>query len=266
MEFYFDIKARRHDTTDISGYDKWIWPPVWSGRVESTDRYEARHVIEDEYNRKFIMKEGTQTKEEPFLLSIKPMTDYLRKRFELKKCEICGTEYTLNDAYNTGSNGRFCSIECSEIYNVNRNGNYGTEYNPFYSNLVITPPVIYKVTNKITGMVYVGKSTQSVTLRWWQHIRSGISSKGVIGVSKFYKAMSESELTDWTYEMIEVIIFPDNCQSTSDRNRYILERETYWIQELNSIRNGYNSVESIKLEDRNQLKLFDLDTNSEAGK
>lgn len=71
MEFYFDIKARRHDTTDVSGYDKWIWPPVWSGRVEATDRYEARHVVEDEYNRKFIMKEGAQTKEEPFLLSIK---------------------------------------------------------------------------------------------------------------------------------------------------------------------------------------------------
>lgn len=238
---------------DYGGFDKWIWPPVWSGKVEAVDRYEARRVVEEEYNRKFIMKESAQTKEEPFLLSIKPMTDYLRKRFELKKCEICGTEYTLNDAYNTGSNGRFCSVGCSEIYNVNRNGNYGTEYNPFYTS--VTPPVIYKVTNKNSGKSYVGKSTQSVTLRWWQHIRSGIGSNGVNGASKFYKAMSESELTDWTYEMIEVIIFPDGCESTMDRNKYILERETHWIKELDTIRNGYNTLESIKLEDKNQLKL-----------
>jgi len=106
-EFYFDIKSR---TNDENG--KWMWPPVWSGRVTAKDSKEARKLIEDEYDRKFIMKDGIRVKNEPFLLSIKPMTPYLLSRFEIKKCEMCGTEYTLNEAYITGSNGRFCSSEC----------------------------------------------------------------------------------------------------------------------------------------------------------
>ena len=77
------------------------WPPVWSGKVEAEDSKKARLLIEEEYGRRFIMRDGVNVKEEPFLLSIKPMNEHLARRFELRKCEMCGNEYTLNDAYIT---------------------------------------------------------------------------------------------------------------------------------------------------------------------
>lgn len=80
-EFYFDIKAREVTTKHYkdSIYDpehetsSWSWPPVWSGRIEATDRNEARKLIEADYNQKFIMRDGVNVKEMPFLLSIKPI-------------------------------------------------------------------------------------------------------------------------------------------------------------------------------------------------
>lgn len=249
MEFYFDIKARESDE-----YTRWIWPPVWSGKIEAENKNDARKKIEEEFNQKFVLKESKTPM--PFLLAIKPMNDYLAKRFEIRKCEVCNSEYTLNDAYITQSNGSFCSTECNENYKLNyelyKSQKYGTDYNAFQ--VYSTPPVIYKITNKNTNLCYIGKSTQSFTLRWWQHIKIG---NNYVGDNKFYNAIKNSELSDWLYEIIEIIKFPDNIKNHVSKNRYILEREVHYMKLNNSIENGYNTLESIKIDSKKYNLDFD---------
>jgi hypothetical protein len=94
MEFYFDIKAR--ENTEGDSFSKWGWPPVWSGRVEAENSKDARLKVESEYNQKFILKDGKNTQDNMFLLSLKPMNDYLAKRFEIVNCTVCGSAYSIN--------------------------------------------------------------------------------------------------------------------------------------------------------------------------
>ena len=252
MEFYFDIKSRKYvEKENQYGFDKWAWPPVWSGKVEAEDSKKARLLIEEEYGRRFIMRDGVNVKEEPFLLSIKPMNEHLARRFELRKCEMCGNEYTLNDAYITGSGGRFCSEECTANYRTQEDlrRSEGNVDSMGYLN----PPVIYRITNKHTGQCYIGKSIQSFTLRWWQHIKSG---KGGVSETKFHDSMHNSNLCDWTYEVIEVIQYPPEVVVQLDKHRFILQREMHWINHYDSLRNGYNTLVSLKEDfDKYQLKL-----------
>lgn len=238
MEFYYDIKARVSDSSD--SYTKWSWPPVWSGRVEAESSKEARKKIEEEYEQKFILKDGKNLKEEMFLLSIKPMSSYLAKRFEITNCQVCDTEYTANDVYSVGlTDVRFCSKACKEESEIRKlSENYSLFNN--YS----TPPVIYCIRNVKEDMCYVGKSVRSFTLRWWEHIKVAMVLE--TGSSKFHTALKNSELIDWEFKVLEIVKYPTELLANTDRERYLLKKETEWIKRLNSIEKGYNTVESIK--------------------
>lgn len=238
MEFYFDIKARVSSGSD--SFTKWSWPPVWSGRVEAESSKEARKKIEEEYGRKFILKDSKNLKEEMFLLSIKPMTPYLAKRFEITNCQVCDTEYTANDVYSVGiSDVRFCSRACKEENELKK---LSENYSAF--NNYSTPPVIYCIRNIKEDKCYVGKSIRSFTLRWWEHIK--VAKVLETGNSKFHAALKNSELSDWEFKVLETIEYPTELLSYTDRDRFLLKRETEWIKKLNSIENGYNTLESIK--------------------
>ena len=241
-EFYFDIKARVNDSDD--SFSKWSWPPVWSGRIDATDQKEARKKIEEEYQRKFIMRDGKNVKDEPFLLSIKPMTPYLAKRFEKINCQMCDIEYTVNEAYILGlRDSRFCSYACKEEYNATIELQKLNENNVSFYNYS-TPPVIYSIKNVKNDMCYVGKSVRSFTLRWWEHLKIAMVHKSAS--SKFHLALKDSEISDWEFKVLEVIKYPNNIMSNTEKDKYILERETHWMKELDTIEKGYNSLESLK--------------------
>lgn len=243
MEFYFDIKARVNSDKD---YSDWLWPPIWSGKIEAKDRKTARNLIDEEYNRSFSMRFSSKNPDEPFLLSIKDMTPHLAKRFEILTCEVCGCDFTLNDKHitNDNLNHNVCSVDCYNEFSAVRRSECVLDYN---SNNYLNPPVIYKITNAKTGMCYVGKSIRSFTLRWWEHIKAGkmIGSSG--SNHKFYSAINNSKLTDWIYQVIEVIEnYPDESFSYMEKEKYITYRESFWINEFDCIKNGYNSVISNK--------------------
>jgi hypothetical protein len=242
-EFYFDIKARVN--TEGDSFSKWGWPPVWSGKIEANDSKDARKKIEDEYDRKFILKDGKNTKEEMFLLSIKPMSDYLAKRFEPIQCEMCQEVYTANEAYISGlTDARFCSVGCKkefqanlELQRLSENVNFANYKNPH---------VIYMIRNIKEDKVYIGKSIRSFTLRWWEHIK--IAKAYSNATNKFHLALQNSSLTDWEFKIIEIVVYPEGVKIYSEMHKYILERETHWINKMDSINNGYNSVESLTSE------------------
>lgn len=249
-DYYYQIKGK-----GPGGY--WSWPPLHSGMIAAANTKEARKLVEEEYGMKLpgstLKKDGEH---QLYLLSFMDMTEkpYLYERFTKMTCDWCKREYTLNDKYllNAGGSHQYCSIECANDFKVAEAIREGLPSvvgaNDFNG---IHVPVIYKITNKITGKCYIGKTTQAFTLRWYQHFYQND------GGTKFHAAIREYGADKWTFEIIELVEIPPGTNKF-DRHRFMLERETYWMNECNSINDGYNSAVSLKAEEPdNQPKLFD---------
>lgn len=224
-EFYYQIKGRSN-----SDYFAWEFPPVFSYKVEAQSVKEARQKIEELYNKKFPMRVLSKDLESnQFLLSIREIKgdeDYINRLWDLVECKECGNKFRRIDLYNdscTSYKGtEYCSDKCHKSYK-NR-VEIDTIEKGWDSNGNL--PVIYKITNIKTGKCYIGQTQQSFTLRWWQHIKWGNSA------CKFHQAMIEGEITDWTFQVIEV------CKDKTKLN----EREQFYINKFNSIEQGYNTA------------------------
>lgn len=90
-------------------------------------------------------------------------------------------------------------------------------------------PYIYKITNKINGKVYIGKTMHTVEKRWRQHCHNYKRRK--TEKRPLYSAMNKYGVENFTIEEIE------ECDHVN-----LNEREKYWIQHFNSYRNGYNAT------------------------
>jgi hypothetical protein len=89
---------------------------------------------------------------------------------------------------------------------------------------------IYKITNKLNGKVYVGKTDNTPEDRWQQHIYN-LHRYQKAGVYNYplYKALDKYGVENFYLEVIE------QCDNTS-------EREIYWIEEFNTYYGiGYNA-------------------------
>lgn len=83
--------------------------------------------------------------------------------------------------------------------------------------------IIYKITNKINGKMYVGQTTRSLEERMKEHYRHDF-----IVIDKALKKYGTDSF------LIEVI---DNANDINELN----EKEKYWIYKLNTLApNGYN--------------------------
>lgn len=87
---------------------------------------------------------------------------------------------------------------------------------------------IYKISNSVNDKVYVGKTTVSIMSRWRQH-KCAASCKENKCKSKLYSAMRKYGKEKFYIDIIE------ECE-----NDCADERERYWIEQLDSVRNGYN--------------------------
>lgn len=86
---------------------------------------------------------------------------------------------------------------------------------------------IYKITNLIDGMVYVGQA-KDISERFIQHIKRGIGADNP-GHNKLYPVMYEIGVENFMFEIIE------ECT-----NEELNEKEKYWIDFYNGISFGYN--------------------------
>ena len=90
-------------------------------------------------------------------------------------------------------------------------------------------PYIYKITNKINGKVYIGKTLNSIQKRWREHLID--SKKRKCEKRPLYSAINKYGEENFEIEQIE------EC------SRDILnERECYWIEYYGSFKNGYNAI------------------------
>jgi len=225
-EFYYQIKGKAG--VGNQSLSCWTFPPIFSGKVSAKNKAEAKEMIEKEYHKKFplrVLHKDIDNNE--FLLKIEDMTDndYLKSLFEKRECIECKTKFRRIDLYNNANviykGDKFCSDSCKQTYYERERAENFEQNQGFYDSI----PVIYKITNKNNNKVYIGQTTQSFTLRWWQHIKWGVSD------CKFHKAMRESKVTDWTFEVIEVV---------KDKSK-LDERESYYIKQFDSIKEGYNT-------------------------
>ena len=87
---------------------------------------------------------------------------------------------------------------------------------------------IYKIQFP-NGKVYIGQS-KNYKNRWREHLKEAAKGNNL----KVYKAMRKYNITIEAFSIIE-----DNITTQDEANT----REIYYIQEYNSIKNGYNITE-----------------------
>lgn len=97
-------------------------------------------------------------------------------------------------------------------------------------NRVIGPDTvtgIYKITNTVNQMTYVGQSVD-LKARWRQHIKRGIGAETPLK-NKLYPAMEEFGVWNFTFEVVEI------CKKEE-----LNEREQFWQEYFNAKTYGYS--------------------------
>lgn len=89
---------------------------------------------------------------------------------------------------------------------------------------------IYKITNLLTGQVYIGQSVD-IHRRWQEHCRDSKKNKSLIA-----KAISEFGKENFSFQILEECSFQE-----------LDDKESSYIKEYNCVYpNGYNSVAWVK--------------------
>ena len=88
---------------------------------------------------------------------------------------------------------------------------------------------IYCITNNINGKQYVGKTHPEITSRWREHIRA--ARKSTMQHRPLYAAIQKYGVQNFTITQLE------ECA-----DEQTIEREQYWIRQLNTYHNGYNAT------------------------
>lgn len=85
---------------------------------------------------------------------------------------------------------------------------------------------IYKITNQITGKIYVGKTARSLEERYQEHIKLSNKSKHYL-----HRSIKKYGSEFFSIDLLEEVFNTDTLN----------EREVFWITQLNTlVPNGYN--------------------------
>ena len=88
---------------------------------------------------------------------------------------------------------------------------------------------IYKITNRINDKVYIGKTLQSIHVRFKEHCKDAFRNRNE--KRPLYAAMRKYGIENFEIKLIEEV--------SIDK---LSEREIYWIEHFNSYYNGYNAT------------------------
>lgn len=92
--------------------------------------------------------------------------------------------------------------------------------------------IVYKITNKINGKVYIGQTSKSLKERFQRHCCDAMSDRLD---THFARAIRKYGKENFSPEII------DTATSEEELN----EKERYWIHYYDSLNNGYNETDSI---------------------
>lgn len=86
---------------------------------------------------------------------------------------------------------------------------------------------IYQITNDVNGKIYIGKTEFSLEKRWKEHCNDAYRDSKA--KRPLYAAMRKYGIEHFHMELIEETNNPE-------------ERESYWIEQKQSFKNGYNAT------------------------
>lgn len=86
---------------------------------------------------------------------------------------------------------------------------------------------IYKITNKINGKIYIGKTEKSIELRFKEHCAEFTKARSKD--RPLYRAFNKYGVENFSIELVEITELPE-------------EREIFWIEFYQSYREGYNAT------------------------
>ncbi len=105
-------------------------------------------------------------------------------------------------------------------------------------------PIIYKITNKVNGKVYIGQTIQGLSRRKGEHIyRFNIRERD----HKLYLAMNKHGIDNFTFESLCCVL----------KEEYLDDLEKHFVKEYNSFKRGYNMTcggDSVSKETREKLR------------
>lgn len=254
-KFYYQIKGKLNEPEQgfFGGVSNWCFPPIFSGIVEAENKKLAKKIIDEDYDRVFPLRVlSKDLKDNEFLLSIEEIkpNSHLSQLDELKTCNNCAKKFYVIDKYNDYHDpykgSEYCSTQCKdEHYHIKRQKQIELNNQNLFENSTtnnnfngdINKAIIYKITNKNNDKCYIGKTTQIFTLRWYQHFFQS-------GNNKFHNEIKNVKVTDWQFEVIEAITYPESIKYgfTKEKNDFILERERYYINLYDAVNNGYNTL------------------------
>ncbi len=102
---------------------------------------------------------------------------------------------------------------------------------------------LYKVTNKVNGLVYIGKSINFPTKIWDSHLRLALVKNSS---SKFHTAIREFGVKKFTFEIIHEF-YQDENEADWHFLHLIDQIEDTCIEDHNSVSNGYNTFYGCKI-------------------
>lgn len=230
-------------------------------QLESKENYLNKYFtqIKNNYEQSFLCYETTldQTydqREKEFNLKIsklKAQRDSVQKDLDqIKEVYQAATAAKLREQENEQKSS-FYKIKLSDrqIADINDLQNFKLKlYNPsivskvIWSSYIIKPAGdlcnrvlgnsivcgIYKITDKITGSVYIGQS-KDIASRWKQHIKYGLGIDAP-STNKLYNRMQEVGVWNFTFELLQ------KCSINK-----LNEKESFWINMYESNKIGLNS-------------------------
>ena len=109
--------------------------------------------------------------------------------------------------------------------------------------------IIYKITNKINGKIYIGQTIKSLKERWSGHLTSAHHPQPRHAHIGLYLAINKYGAENFDLEVI------DEANSEEELN----EKEIYWIRYFDSYNTGYNMTTG-----GNQNRTFDYSKHPDA--
>ena len=218
--------------------------------IEAKDKSEVKSILLEKYPQFFqngkVYEKETKDSAQFFYVVIFPLYEHEKRLIDEGewKCDYCGhiheNKYISRPIKSRKFEGKmFCGcdyktgndiISDSDCYErwkkeiLFKNSELPDDLN--YIN-VDSINYIYKITEKLTGKCYIGKTRNAPFFRWWNHLKHSNSPFG--------KYLRTKKLSDWTFEVIEEL--PSDI---SDSEVLIVESE--YIRSFNSIENGYNQL------------------------
>lgn len=162
-------------------------------------------------------------------------------------CTYCQKEYIRigetpkSKMFNV--NGKdICSIECNIFYRQKLKDEYASIENqnywvsdskhPLTSKTKTLVGYIYRITNKVNMVSYVGKTIKPPLFRWWQHLDVD-------------KKFEQEDLSELVFEVLEIVYWDDELLDKirfKNGNEKLSSRERYYIDLYDLVEQGFNKI------------------------